>query len=300
MLSKQQIRALSEGEITFFPNEQGGTKAWWNTAARTKHVLAAYPPHFGWAIIVSTSAATDVAMVHNNQPVVSVWITVSLTDPQGRVVAQASALQPITDYKAYEAGETNARGRLYDALGFPGDIDAALGVESEVQPRAEPLSLVAKTAANSQQVKAPTQPASNDVVSEPSLAEVAQNIGATGESILVRNEEGGVEIIPKPPASERRKVRPVAPRDFAKRDNADTAPSTASKDPPPTEAGPGAASTEPASKVLLEQVRSLAMMRGRKPAEIAERTKSKADAEDYLAELRRANGAGTHQEGAPA
>lgn len=301
MLSKQQIRALSEGEITFFPNEQGGTKAWWNTAARTKHVLAAYPPHFGWAIIVSTSAATDVAMVHNNQPVVSVWITVSLTDPQGRVVAQASALQPITDYKAYEAGETSARGRLYDALGFPGDIDAALGVATEVQPRAEEVIVVTKPTANTQPAaKAPTQPASNDVPAEPSLAEVAKDIGATGESIVVRDEDGNVDIIPKPPVSSRREVKPVAPREFAKRDKPVAAPSTAPQDPPPTEAGPGAESAEPASKALLEQVRSLAMMRGRKPAEIAERTKSKADAEAFLAELRQVNGAGSHQEGTPA
>lgn len=301
MLSKQQIRALSEGEISFFPTEQGGTKAWWNTAARTKHVLAAYPPQCGWSITVAYTTA-DIPMYHAGMQVAAVWITVSLTDPQSRVVAQASALQPITDYKAFEAGETSARGRLYDALGFPGDIDAALGVATEGQLRAEEVTVVTKPTANTQPAaKAPTQPASNDVPAEPSLAEVAKHIGATGESIVVRDEDGNVDIIPKPPVSSRREVKPVAPREFAKRDKPVAAPSTAPQDPPPTEAGPGAESPEPASKALLEQVRSLAMMRGRKPAEIAERTKSKADAEAFLAELRQVNGAGSRQEeGAPA
>lgn len=300
MLSKQQIRALSEGEVTFFPTDNGGTKAWWNTAARTKHVLAAYPPQCGWSITVAYTTA-DIPMYHAGMQVAAVWITVSLTDPQSRVVAQASALQPITDYKAFEAGETSARGRLYDALGFPGDIDAALGVATEVQPQAEKVVVATNPTANTEPAaKAPTQPASNDVPAEPSLNEVVKNIESSGESILVRSEDGHVEVIAKPSVAKRREVKPVAPRDFSKRDKPGAAPTTTPQDPSPTEAGPGAASTEPASKALLEQVRSLAIMRGRKPAEVADRTKSKADAEAFLAELRQANGAGTHLEGAPA
>jgi len=45
-----------------------------------------------------------------------------LLDPTGRVVATASAVKPVVQYKDHEIGETAARQRLVAALGFGGEV----------------------------------------------------------------------------------------------------------------------------------------------------------------------------------
>lgn len=45
-----------------------------------------------------------------------------LLDPTGRVVATASAVKPVMQYKDHEIGETAARQRLVAALGFGGEV----------------------------------------------------------------------------------------------------------------------------------------------------------------------------------
>lgn len=284
------LKSIPPGEITFFPREDGTSMAWWNTKARTAHVLREFPIKQGWSIRVRREKSrTD--MPHGNVHVPSYFITARLRDPQKRVVAEATALQGITDHKVYEAGETGARSRLYDALGFPGDIEAALGIvldPSDFAPTtgAEPANATANSAqlrlvpkssgdTGSQQLSGDSQPTSDTG---------AAGDGQGGNALIVRNEQGSVTAIETPTATKSRKVKAVPSRTPAAPQGSESSPTEAKKD----EDGIG-----PCPTALLQQVTALAMMRGRKPAEIKDRTKTKADAQVFFDELRRgaANGA---------
>lgn len=95
-------------------------------AALTPLFLETFPPDEGWGVI-SEHRAGDFSLPdpytlsEAGQPVPqpTEWITMKLVDPAGRVVAQATSLAIINGPKAFERGETVARGRLYEALGLP-------------------------------------------------------------------------------------------------------------------------------------------------------------------------------------
>lgn len=95
-------------------------------AALTPLFLDTFPPTEGWAVLTDHQPGCfnlpDPYTVDGHGkpiPQPTEWITVRLLDPQGRVVAQATSLVIINGPKAYERGETIARGRLYEALGLP-------------------------------------------------------------------------------------------------------------------------------------------------------------------------------------
>lgn len=284
----KNILALSQGETV--PLETTGrdgepaTKAWWNTSARTKHVLAEYPPQHGWAIRVSAKDS-EITLRHYADKVPTMLITASLVNREGVVVAEASVLQAITDHKVYEAGETAARGRLYDALGFPGDIEAALGKAIDPMPALAPAPGQAPSKGVLQVVRT-TSPA--PAAEQPPTA--TENEAGTGA--MASSEPDPFDVaakataatVPEPPkARGRHKVTPVASRDFGDKTPAspqdeDPAPA-GSRALPPTE---GAAS----DRHVLSMATQLAVMRKRPPDEIAARTKTPAEAQAYLDELR--------------
>lgn len=110
-----------------------GDSVWWHPRDRTPIVLDRFPIDAGWSITCSREPselrlavrdpdtgfqyrdANDMVMLFP-----TVYITATLTNPEGKVVAQASTLIAIDGPQAYEAGENNARNRLYEAIGLIG------------------------------------------------------------------------------------------------------------------------------------------------------------------------------------
>lgn len=105
----------------------------WPTRARTPHFLSRFSPLDGFAVrIEATPGPLDLSVNfapegepanYVNQPT---HVFTATLCKDGVALATASSLCIINDRSQWEAGETNARGRLYDALGLPTEIDAAL------------------------------------------------------------------------------------------------------------------------------------------------------------------------------
>lgn len=122
----------------------GTVRKYWPTTARTAHFLEHFPPSEGWAVTVTATQgmftmpdrypAADGSSVA--QPTM---LFVARLSKNGVVMAEASTLATMYGPKAWETGETGARGRLYDALG----LSMPIGGESlEEVPAIETLAPV--------------------------------------------------------------------------------------------------------------------------------------------------------------
>lgn len=116
---------IPDNELSVIPNSDGTTTDWWPVANRTPVFLEKFPPHEGWSIEVRREPGPfnlpDYRNAVGNEVTVQptqLFVVVLLKD--GVVVNQASSLEIIDGGKAWERGETNARGRLYEAMGLPG------------------------------------------------------------------------------------------------------------------------------------------------------------------------------------
>lgn len=99
---------------------------WWPVARRTPYFLERFPPEAGWRVAIKHRTGRFELPDHNQTGRFPASISsATLIDPQGRAVATATKLIPITGPDALEGGETQLRGRLYEALGLLGTIRAA-------------------------------------------------------------------------------------------------------------------------------------------------------------------------------
>ena len=96
---------------------------WWPVARRTPYFLERFPPEQGWQVrITHETGKFELPDHQQTSRFPAVLSKAELIDPQGRVVATATKLIPITGPDALEGGETQLRGRLYEALGLIGTI----------------------------------------------------------------------------------------------------------------------------------------------------------------------------------
>lgn len=119
---------VPDHEIAFLFNDGCEPTPWWAPAFRTPHFLAKFSPFAGWQVLVTPSAGDFNLPDYNNRPPGGAppeqptqKFEAQLIK-EGVVYANASSLELIDGEKAWERGETNARGRLYDALGLPGNL----------------------------------------------------------------------------------------------------------------------------------------------------------------------------------
>lgn len=116
---------IPDNELTVIPNNDGTVTDWWPATNRTPVFLAKFPPTDGWAIEVRREPGPfnlpDYRnAVAGNVTVQPTQLFVAVLLRNGVIVNQASTLEIIDGSKAWERGETNARGRLYEAMGLPG------------------------------------------------------------------------------------------------------------------------------------------------------------------------------------
>lgn len=112
-------------ELQTLFNYDGTTTDWWPVAFRTPVFLDKYSPSDGWCIEVRNEQGSFNLPDYRNgvggeiltQPT---QLFVATLKRNGIIVNQASSLEVIDGAKAWERGETNARGRLYEAMGLPG------------------------------------------------------------------------------------------------------------------------------------------------------------------------------------
>ena len=143
----------SKGSVFIIDPETGAPKEWKRLSARNMELLAAYPPKDGWGVVISAAPA-QLQLVTAAGPAVTVTFTATMTSPTGQVVAAVSALATIDSPDAWAIGESRARHRLCEALGFGGEVqdnDERALVESrggQVAPAAPaaPTAKVAKVA----------------------------------------------------------------------------------------------------------------------------------------------------------
>lgn len=114
-----------------------GNALLWPVAERYPLFRALFPAEAGWSLTTSRETLQERMPAHDefNQPYrqgeeillfPTMLITATLTDPNGRVVADATTLVELGSRKAYEMGENNARSRLFESLGLPAAFDARL------------------------------------------------------------------------------------------------------------------------------------------------------------------------------
>ena len=114
-----------------------GNALLWPVAERYPLFRALFPAEAGWSLTTSRETLQERMPAYDefNQPYrqgeeillfPTMLITATLTDPNGRVVADATTLVELGSRKAYEMGENNARSRLFESLGLPAAFDARL------------------------------------------------------------------------------------------------------------------------------------------------------------------------------
>lgn len=120
---------VQEEDLIFLPGESGMAIEWWPAHVRTPLFLDRFPPQDGWTIEIGAERGPfdlpdyRTPTLGAEGPVVQpTQLFTAALKRAGQVVNQASSLEIIDGPKAWERGETNARGRLYDALGLPGAV----------------------------------------------------------------------------------------------------------------------------------------------------------------------------------
>lgn len=153
---------IPESEIAFLRNDSGDATPWWAPGYRTPHFIQKFSPLDGWSVIVNAKPGEfNLPDYENTQagekpPVQPTQLFEATLVKEGIVYATASSLEIIDGEKAWERGETNCRGRLYEALGLPGSLKGTVAAPGNAQKNSTkpgqkpPLVVIPMTAAPAQ------------------------------------------------------------------------------------------------------------------------------------------------------
>ena len=118
-------------------NDDGISRSNVVLAKLTQMFLSVFSPIEGWAVTISGELEKlDLVPLnyersdHAPQHVPTAIFTAKLINPTGVVVATASTLWTIDGPTAWEKGETNARTRLYEAVGLQSKFSSDFGASS--------------------------------------------------------------------------------------------------------------------------------------------------------------------------
>lgn len=162
---------IPESEIVFLRNDSADATPWWAPVFRTPHFIQKFSPLDGWSVIVNAKPGEfNLPDYENTQagekpPVQPTQLFEATLVKEGIVYATASSLEIIDGEKAWERGETNCRGRLYEALGLPGSLKGTVPAPGNAQKNTTkpgqkpPLVVVPMAAAPAQTDQVQQQPA---------------------------------------------------------------------------------------------------------------------------------------------
>lgn len=222
-------------------DENGNSYLQLRFADATQAFLEKFPPTDGWQLVITSTLATlDMPAYRRNDGVQypAMLYQASLLSPNNVTIATASTLWVIDGPTAFERGETNARMRLYQALGlqihFNGTPPAAPTKDSSTPVKVVPTS---------EPPRGPRQakPAPAVAAPEPAQADAAEADAAS----------------PTDPVSE-----DSAPAEASTADDVPAA-DTATPEPTPVAAAVEAPTSPDApSKSLLKSIETQCRMRG--------------------------------------
>ncbi|AVQ00368.1 hypothetical protein C7S18_24015 (plasmid) [Ahniella affigens] len=117
-----QLYELAKPELVVAIDALGAPtpSRYWPALCRWAAVLRAYPPSLGW---VSTVSA-EVIDLKLSDTAKTVKFSAELRNPSGTTIANATHVALIRETQDWERAETNARGDLAKALGYPPNIEA--------------------------------------------------------------------------------------------------------------------------------------------------------------------------------
>lgn len=176
---------------------------WWPVARRTRYFLERFPPEAGWQVRITHETGKFELPDHQLTSRFPASLSkAELIDPQGRSVATATKLIPITGPDALEGGETQLRGRLYEALGLLGTIRPA----DELDRRG-----IARPSA------AAPRPASPAPASQSSESSAEKRVASGEDAQPTASKVASEEAAPPTPATTRpeRQLRAVGSRRHA-------------------------------------------------------------------------------------
>ena len=204
-------KAQAPAVITLI-DSQGQEQPYIPFGERLPLFLKDYSPQEGWAVTHNVRQAYP-----DRDPILWVF-QATLENPEGRVVATASALRRVSEYKDFEIGETAAYQRLITYLGYPGDPDV-WGFEEADTPQAvtpegqataaESTPVEAVAVVPAQEAPKPEEPGVLDFPSPPEETAAASD-AATAAS-------PGTAIESPPPAPTASAAPSDVPRGFVRR-----------------------------------------------------------------------------------
>lgn len=118
---------FDQGETYLAETDDGSVRYGVHLSRLTQQFLTVFKPSEGWSVSIEGEIKPfdmvplpnrDPAAVDPGQHVPTALFVASLRNSQGRVIATASTLWTLRGPTEWEKGETNARLRLYDAVGL--------------------------------------------------------------------------------------------------------------------------------------------------------------------------------------
>lgn len=117
-----QLYELAKPELVVGTDALGAPTPfrYWPALCRWSAVLRAYPPSLGWVAMLS-SEPIDLKLSDSAK---TIKFSAELRNPAGVSIANASHIAVIREVQDWEKAETNVRGDLAKALGYPSNIEA--------------------------------------------------------------------------------------------------------------------------------------------------------------------------------
>lgn len=234
-------------------------------SAATQAFLTTFDPMQGWAVVIESKLLpVDMFPLPREGAVPQSAVPCAqfdarLSNPEGRVVATASTVWTINGPMDWERGETNARSRLFEALGLPTRFDITDGQEeSPRKPSRASISIVPY-----QEPEAETEAS----VSTEGQEEAGSD--APDESPVGADVPGSAPVADAPSISE------AAPLELVNSPVQEAKPKTTRKkrERLPDDAAP--------PQALLDQIQRLCKLRGQEAPVVT----TKAEANDFLRSL---------------
>lgn len=257
----------------------------------TQLFLEQFPPIEGWSVEISGDfvQVDMVPLPRREDPMAAAThvptarFVATLTNPEGRVIGRASSLWTIQGPTDWEKGETNARSRLYEAMGLQSRFGEA--VQGDARRRAPALATVSNLHQQEQVKPVTVTPIVNDAPKAPETAEAEKASAET--SIPDATTEAEPAKAPEPettPAKEAEKHEPEA-KATPKRSKAATKAAEQSAEAAPTQSKMDVGEEDPLQlpppAAMLSQIERLAKLMQKPMPTLATRQQ----AMDFLAEL---------------
>lgn len=277
--------SFDESEAFFLPGQYEGDagRAGIAMPILTQHFLERFDPSQGWAIQIDAEVMQlDMFPlpregVDSSAAAPCIRFKGALTSPDGKVVGTSSTVWTMAGPTEWERGETNARQRLYEAMGLQTRFDIPEGVTLARQPASyggttKVVQLIPRKPSEPAVAYAPAEDEASAPTAAPEQTSVAADDNPLDDQAAVTTQTAQAEEVAGDTGSSTDAIT-----------STETAPATDEEPSKGTKAKRERLKDEdPAPPVLLEQCRRVAAMRGKT---VPDSLKTKGEANAFLRQL---------------